>query len=233
MKRVFLRSVGDPERNPDGSLYTDPTLLREASVAITRHATNGVAGRSMGDPIFEEVTEGRQKNAGYSACGDLCHYDLECLGLRDESILNRTDDAGQVPWKVGVNVSRLVYASKVLVWASKAPLDRPNRGDIVWVQSPDHVCVLTYWEDEIDEVTGVLTGQAYVCEYGGWTAERGYFGCENQHALGGKRGSIRFGARVLMGWLPIRALKLTQSACVPDDFDGGIADPSPDPVTHA
>ncbi|MCC6644846.1 MAG: hypothetical protein IT374_04655, partial [Polyangiaceae bacterium] len=53
--------------------FVDEATLRAAAVEAARFACNGAAGRVLGDPVFELVTEGRNRWKGYSACGDLAH----------------------------------------------------------------------------------------------------------------------------------------------------------------
>jgi len=56
-------------------------------------------------PRYQTVTEGRDRpTPGYSSCGDLAHWLLYRLGVR-EAWVNRAEHRG---WRVGVNVSRLV-----------------------------------------------------------------------------------------------------------------------------
>jgi hypothetical protein len=129
--------------------FLDEATLRAAAVDAARFACNGAAGRVLGDPVFELVTEGRNRWKGYSACGDLAHYVLRELGYRDERVLNRDDDGGEVPWKVGANLSRLVFGTgDAFVWAKGTR--RPKPGDILYVAPPEHVCVL----EELDEQRG-------------------------------------------------------------------------------
>src|SRR5215204_2214250 len=108
----------------DDSAALDESLLRAAIVANARYGCNGAAGRNQGDPVFEEIVEGRQKWAGYSSCADLVHWCLRRAGFRDERVLNREDDDGAVPWRPSVNVSRLVYATGQAFswWRSGQPL---------------------------------------------------------------------------------------------------------------
>ena len=72
--------------------YPSEDALRAEAVRIACHACDGGKGRVFGEPVFDAVTEGRQKWKGYAACGDLPHYVLRELGFRDEHILNREDD---------------------------------------------------------------------------------------------------------------------------------------------
>ena len=74
--------------------------------------------QQLGDALSQaglEVVEGRQKWRGYSSCGDLVHWCLRRAGFRDERVLNREDDDGSIPWRVSVNVSRLVYSSEIFI----------------------------------------------------------------------------------------------------------------------
>lgn len=178
--------------------YPSEDALRAEAVRIARHACGGDSGRVYGDPVFEEVTEGRQKWKGYSACGDLAHYMLRQLGFRDERILNREDDGGVLPWKIGANLSRLVFNPLgAFVWVSGN--SRPKPGDVVYMSKPEHVAVL----EALDEQAGVIT----TLDYGQWdyaavkpAAKRRV----NSFAVEGR--TLKIGKRTLHGWLDLARL---------------------------
>lgn len=79
----------------------------------------GAEGRSETDPIYQEVTEGRDTGAYramYSSCGDLAHW-LYCrLGLTSPWV-NRAE-LGH--YRVGMNVSNIAYHPKAITPASDA-----------------------------------------------------------------------------------------------------------------
>jgi hypothetical protein len=189
--------MGQPSVAPHRR-FLDEDTLRAAAVDAARFACNGTAGRVLGDPVFELVTEGRNRWQGYSACGDLAHYVLRELGYRDERVLNRDDDGGKVPWKVGANLSRLVFGSgDAFVWAKGAR--RPKPGDVLYVAPPEHVCVL----EHLDEERGCIT----TFDYGLWdhvTNKPAGHARESTFAASG--GALRVGARVLRGWLDLARL---------------------------
>jgi len=91
--------------------------LRELALTYLDLATDGDNGRGESDPIYKAITEGRDFGAGYSSCGDLCHWLLYRLGVR-ASWLNRDEAHG---WQVGKNISRLAWQCK--------QTRRPTRGD--------------------------------------------------------------------------------------------------------
>jgi hypothetical protein len=67
-------------------------------------------GRSENDPVYQAVTEGRDRGRlqkTYSSCGDLAHWLLFRMGCRSRFI-NRKEHLG---WKVGANVSALAFSS--------------------------------------------------------------------------------------------------------------------------
>jgi hypothetical protein len=66
--------------------FLDEDTLRAAAVEAARFACNGTAGRVLGDPVFELVTEERNHGKGYAACGALAHHVLRELGCRDERV---------------------------------------------------------------------------------------------------------------------------------------------------
>ncbi|MCU0692810.1 MAG: hypothetical protein MUF54_15525 [Polyangiaceae bacterium] len=172
--------------------------LRDAAVMIAWYVCNGDEGRVLGDPVFDEVTEGRARWRKYSSCGDLVHFLLLHLGLRDERILNRNDDGGTSPWAIGQNLSRIVFrAGKAFVWASTK--QRPKPGDVLYVAMPEHVCIL----ESIDEQAGTIA-----------TFDYGQFDPKTGKPAGRRRVSkfrvvgpqMYVGNRVLRGWLDIAKL---------------------------
>ncbi len=175
--------------------YPTEEALRSAALEIARFACDGDNGRILGDPVFEMVTEGRAKSKGYSACGDLAQYMLTQFGVADESLVNRNTDGGTEAWKIGKNLSRIVYQSgKAFIW-TKLDL-RPKPGDILNVAMPEHVCIL----DQLDEAAGTIA----LFEYGQWDSKA--------NKPSGKRRVTKFsvnakelkvGNRTLRGWLDI------------------------------
>jgi len=184
---------------PRGTLpnrtYPTEAVLRQAAVEIATFACDGDNGRVLGDPVFEMVTEGRAKYKKYSACGDLAHYVLAQLGVRDEALVNRDSEGGTVPWKVGVNLSRIVYQSgNLFIWAR--PNLRPKPGDILYVSPPDHVCIL----ESIDEAAKTIT----VLEYGQWDTKAQKPSAKRRVAkFSADAKSLKAGSRLLRGWLSI------------------------------
>lgn len=207
MKRVLIRT--EDQR-------------RAASVAIAAFLVGGTVGRRPPDPIHEWVTEGRRTTneraiaAGahqrpYSSCGDLAHAVLWCLGCRDEHLVNRDSDGGQTPWVMGVNISRLC-ASPAYVRATRG-MD-PHQGDVLHVQSPDHVSILG------SRGAGAWT----TCDYG-----QPYGMQRSRLAVRGSDGIWVVGGRRLVGWLDLQRVEYRESAIVPDDFDGAEEDDNPYP----
>jgi hypothetical protein len=178
--------------------YPTEDALRTEAVRIARYACDGDKGRLYGDPVFTAVTEGRQKWKGYSSCGDLAHYVLRELGVRDERILNRDDDGGVVPWKVGKSLSRLVFNQLgAFVWASGDK--RPKPGDILYMSKPEHVAVL----EELDEAAGSIT----TYDYGQWdyqAVKAAGKRCTSRFAVEVR--TLKVGKRTLHGWLDISRL---------------------------
>lgn len=222
MKRVHLWQPGTGRQ--------DINIVRSAAVALARYAVDDDRGRRTGDPVHDEVTEGRRaayerayaagaawaRNmpAGYSSCGDLAHWLLDRLGCRDERVINRTDDAGQIPWRAGVNVSRLRWAPW---YVSASEHGLPEIGDVIHVMTPgvigsDHVAVLVEQTSRDQWVTadyGQPHGQLRVCQLR--DVSRG----------------LQVRGRLLMGWISLALVPLTDSAVVPDDFVGGVEDDNP------
>jgi hypothetical protein len=229
MKRVWLQHPGRPFLTSDLRPITDPELVRRAWLAIVAHGTGGDAGRDLGDPVYEKVTEGRHsasvarilrgsKEAPYSPCGDLPHWALDCLGVRDELLVNRTGDEGVSPWAMGKNLSRLVWGEGRRYWQQARGSAIPPIGAILLVAEPEHVCVLDAWGD--DEVI--------THDYAQWNAQRGHFASRRRSRLRERLGlGWQIEGRMLQGWLDPLRVPLMESALVPDDFDGGIEDTNP------
>lgn len=206
MKRVHLATTQD---------------VRRAAVALGSFAVDNDHGRAIGDPVHEWITEGRRaqyeralahgydwaKNmvAGYSSCGDLAHWLLMCLGVRDERVVNRNDDGGVIGWKVGANIGRL-DGSPWYVHASDNGM--PELGDILHVASPDHVSVLLA---VIDRGTQWLTA-----DYGQPHGMRRV--CQLRSVSQG----LQVRGRMLRGWVSLALVKqfgaITAPSIVPSDF---------------
>ena len=223
MKRILLR--------PPGTSGIHLPTVRAAAVALGRYAVDDGRGRAVGDPVHEQITEGRRLQyeralaagaewarkmpAGYSSCGDLAHWLLLCLGVRNETTLNRGDDGGVHPWLAGPNMSRLVR-SPWYVPASERGM--PDDGDILHVAAPDHVSVL---------LEQVSPDQWLTADYGQPDGRQRV--CQVRDVSQG----IMVRGRVLQGWVSLGLLAtsgaLVESAIVPDDFVGGTPDDNPHP----
>lgn len=123
--------------------HQDSDLYRRLAVALCEYAC-GPNGRDKNDPVYVEVTEGRdgpgpEQRRHYSSCADLAHWMLQRLGVT-ASWVNRKPS-----WRAGKNVSLLAWN----LWAKQDGFDgawRPKPGDILIIWSlPDtsdaHVCV--------------------------------------------------------------------------------------------
>jgi len=203
----------------------DEQLLRRVICANAVLACNGDAGRVEKDPIFEEITEHRQTFDGYSSCGDLIHWSLRRAGLRDEKILNRTDDDGTHPWQVSVNISRLVYGTGASyeAWKVGTPFNgQPgDMGLIGDTPATTHVFIITDLTPQ-QQLTSYDYGQFFNGKHGGKKVVR--------HVVPGGAGRIQvvastYPGRPWMGRLNIaKVLKpyfdsnQLMPAEVPDDF---------------
>jgi hypothetical protein len=137
-----------------------------------------------------------------------------CLGCRNEKIVNRDFDGGFVPWKIGVNVARLVGSP----WYVKAVQGKlPKQGDITHVcgaPNTDHIAVL--------ERLDLAKKRQWSFDYG-----QPYGRHKELQVAAASPGSIWIGGRMLRGWIDIAKVALTESAIVPNDFVGGILDDNP------
>jgi len=226
MKRVNL---WDPTKlGTDEGGHIEPSLVRDAVISIAQFATGGDVGRWVGDPIFERVTEGRQaiqdaaqrknpKIVPYSACGDLVHYILRCIGCRDESLVNRNDDGGTHPWDVGKNLTKLNTSP---YWHRHVKGVLPTRGCLCMIGEPAHVFIFEGFSAD------GLTVVTY--DYGKWDNKKGAGGHRTVSKVGYTSGGLlTIGGRTLYGWIQPEEVPLTESAIVPNSFEGGVPDENP------
>lgn len=219
MKQVHLLTIGE---------------YREAAVALARYAVNDSRGRDVGDPVHEWITEGRRTqyeraydagldwainmSCGYSSCGDLAHWLLMCLGVTDETIVNRGDDGGDLAWRVSQNISMLRYSPVYVDFRETLVL--PESGDIVHVSGDmpgsDHVCVLLDTPDPWQWVTADY-GQPH--------------GCLRVCPLRDVSKGLMVRGRMLRGHVSLASLYskgyFAQGAIVPDDCDVGLLSDNP------
>jgi hypothetical protein len=196
--------------------FLDDLKRREHAVALATHAVNGTLGRSVGDPVHEEVTEGRRRqwevalragaawarsmSAGYYSCGDLAAWMLWRLGCRDESLVNRTNDGGVRAWVPGRNLT--VIASSRAFTAGRPPTV-PQPGDILFLnQNGGHVCVLLEW----DAASGLCITADYGQPYGRRRSRR----------IGQRAGAWTLDGVTLRGWLDLDGVRFT----APVNLDG-------------
>jgi hypothetical protein len=98
---------------------------QEIALGLLDVATDGAKGRPESDPVYKRITENRDFGAGYSSCGDLCHWLLFRLGVR-LPFINR-NEAGV--WKTGLNISRLVWNASMARGTAAGEIYEP--GDIL------------------------------------------------------------------------------------------------------
>ena len=219
MKRVWLREIGDPAHNEDGSLFVRSELVHRASLSLAHYATDGDRGRLEGDPVFEAVTEGRQssntarrakgsKEMAFSACAEMIHWGLANLGVADESLVNRDkDDWGQNPWKSQVAISR-IFNHKAFTHNKPAPPGSP-----IFVTAAEHVAILESWN--ADHITSF--------DYGQFNPKKGKFSGEKKVRALKKAGrGWTIGGRPYVGYLDLTKLRYMRFAEVPEDFEGGL-----------
>ncbi len=233
MRRAFLRHPEDPHRTEDGSLFVREEIVREAALVLSDYAVNGGSGALVGDPVHEEVTEGRtlgsirrrqagSKEVSYSSCGDLPHWLEFRLGYRDERHLNRDGDGGSHRWSFGRrNNITMLSDDPAVVKASKGSPLRPEPGDILFVMNSfgGHVCILRAWEENRDVIEPM--GVVVTDDYGQPDGQRRYKNFA-------RRGGVWYlGHNPLLWWVDITKLRFTESAVLPDACMLGVEDENP------
>lgn len=126
--------------------------IREEAYKLCELATGYGKGRTVDDPIYQEIVEGRDPGPVYSSCADLAHWMLYRLGCREEFI-NRDEHLG---WRSIVNVARLTAPpvgsnSFAEPNPTDAQLVNADTGDIIvmWDRrdvTDAHVCVLDTYD---------------------------------------------------------------------------------------
>lgn len=173
------------------------------------------------------LCEGRNIWPKFSACSELCHFSLLCLGLRDPRLLNKDDHeligVSANTWKMGMSVPKLISGSLAIgkelgtqIWTKASPDLMPMSGDLVLIgeNGLEHVFIPTSIEDNV-----IISGDAGQVDLGGqccaerkriieisgkdvWTVAIGANGQPQAAGLGKRR---------MIGWVSISSLlpKLT------------------------
>lgn len=124
---------------------------------LLRYAVRGPLGRDEQDPVYREVTEERDPGPGYSSCGDLPHWMLYRLGVR-ESWVNRQEHFPK--FRYGKNISTLSWKpcpSREMHIAEKFAC-----GDtlIIWAEpDTEDAHALVVLEHDVDTILSADYGQ--------------------------------------------------------------------------
>jgi len=155
--------------------HLDEEELRSVAVKLALYAVNDDKGRDVGDPVHEEVTEGRTKEWEvakrqglswalkmiYSSCGDLAAWLLWRLGCRDDNLMNRTNDDGIRNWIPGRNTTAIT-GSKLFIRGTTRSAYQPQPGDILFTMNAGgHIAIVLDWDPVRKLVTTADYGQPY------------------------------------------------------------------------
>ncbi len=202
-----------------GAHFLDDLQRRELACRLARYGVGGARGRSVGDPVHEEVTEGRRRQyeialqagqewarrmqsagGGYHSCGDLAHWMLYRLGCRDERLVNRTADEGAADWMPVRNITNITGSS---AYRKARNGDVPKPGDILFLMDRGgHLAVLLDWDAERGEVDTADYGQPY--------------GCVRIRTLAPSGGGWLLGGRPLDGWLDLDRVEWSAAPTLPE-----------------
>ena len=192
--------------------FLDDLQRRDHAIALALYAVNGERGRDVGDPVHEEVTEGRRRQyetalkagqawalelqrrgGGYHSCGDLVAWVLYRLGCRDERLVNRTADEGKTPWQPVRNVTNITGSPHYHKAGHGAV---PERGDVLFIlKGSGHLAVLVEW----DEAGGTVTSADYGQPYGRKRVRK---------LRSDGRGGWTLDGSALDGWLDLSAIEM-------------------------
>jgi hypothetical protein len=145
----------------------DLQSARDYVRAKARFACGGAKGRGKLDPVYVEVTQGRDSKANwahYSSCGDQLHWMAWELGVRDPWV-NRDDPDSNRHWRPGTNITDLEKP------ATAVPISYvPEAGDLLllWNTGNDaHVCIAGTTEAGVLEVMNYGAGGMCAVEFPG------------------------------------------------------------------
>lgn len=157
-------------------MFSDEAARTFAEELLSYACARWTGGRNENDPVYAEVSEGRDVGAmqnRYSSCGDLAHWLLFRMGCRS-AFINRKEHLG---WRVGENISKLVSSSVAEI---ASPTDRYAAGDVlvIWGK-PDatdaHVMVvLSHDSSKLTSAEYGQPGGAY--REHNWAAKPGWIG---------------------------------------------------------
>lgn len=179
---------------PSTDVYADAVQtydlneLRHKADDFLSYACGYSRGRETTDKVYRAVVENRIAPK-YSSCGDLAHWLLFRLGVR-ETWINRREHAN---YKIGHNISRLCYLPAPVRMVIQPDEFTPECGDVLVVWSlpttyDAHVICVINW----DPAERVLL-----------TAEYGQPGGKlRRHVIKDEK-KLRVGARAIQRWLPL------------------------------
>jgi hypothetical protein len=101
---------------------------------LVEEACGGKQGRNENDPVYQQVTEGRDVGAAqksYSSCGDLAHWMLYRMGVRSDYV-NRNENGG---WKAAQNISNLAFKCPAAEVPSLNTQYKPGDIALIWNNS--------------------------------------------------------------------------------------------------
>jgi hypothetical protein len=169
-----------------------PVDYRKMAAELVEFACKVGPGRPETDPVYQAVTEGRDRPPypnKYSSCGDLAHWMLYRLGVR-LPLINRSEHIG---WTSGVNVSRLAFDPLAIQKPPTTARFEPGDVGILWSNhGATDAHVFVFLDDQ--QPSAVLVG-----EYG----QPG--GRVNTRRVGQYGGTMSIGTRGLM-----RVLRLNE-----------------------
>lgn len=230
----------------------DLALVRLASVALAKWACDGSNGRLKGDPIFNSVTEGRQrcwvnsegKQVCYSACGDLPHFIIWNLaGKPDPSTVARNAPIRAVNrqeafgWQSGKNIILLGTLTPGKTTYKLVDTFNPPLGSVLLMgrNGNEHVCIVeSYTEDDLhtyDYGQFFSSSTGLPANYGGCAVRR-YLSLNKDNFIWASRQGYQSKpliAYVDIGQFIVSNMPAITNSYVPDSFEGGIdiADDNP------
>lgn len=160
-----------------------------------------------GDAKFKEVC----KDFGNSGttCGFLCHWLMWRLGVRDPSVVNRSEPSDGLKYIPGMNIAMIFRGGKA-PWRKMKAGDTPEPGDVCLVSNgpPATEHVFVFVSQEVDANGAVFWNTAD----GGQLAPNGKYvaGKFCRRQLKG----TTLGSKTVWGWIPLKELQFESPAIV-------------------
>ncbi len=208
---------------PGGTTAKGAPATGDVRTQVTTLA-RAYAGYSIGDSLFDEVTQGRAGAPLYSSCGDLANFLLYRMGNRDPKMVNRQVPQAGLTWTPSLNINKpTLRAKQTGAWVQPSadnPLPKPGDIFLIGEYSP------TEHDKEHQEHIGIVLSvdgnKVTTADYGQRDASGNPSSSVNiRNYSDGKLDGPGFPPRAIQGWIDIEQVKRTAEADLSVGSGGG------------